>query len=88
MVFREEEIPTFIQIFNTSCSKIRSSEGCIDLKLLQSTDDKRIFFTLSLWESEKYLQDYRSSELFGTTWAKTKILFADKPEAWTTITPL
>ena len=43
-----------------------------------------VFFTLSFWENEEALNAYRDSELFKTTWAKTKILFSDKPQAWTT----
>lgn len=84
MIFREKEIPAFIEIFNSSCSKIRSFDGCCDLTLLQSQDDKRIFFTISIWNSSHDLEKYRSSELFQTTWSKTKILFEEKPEAWTT----
>ncbi len=39
-------------------------------------------FTYSYWESEAHLNTYRHSDLFRETWAKTKVLFADKPEAW------
>jgi heme-degrading monooxygenase HmoA len=39
-------------------------------------------FTVSIWESEDDLNAYRNSELFENTWAKTKVLFNDKPEAW------
>jgi quinol monooxygenase YgiN len=52
--------------------------------LLQDENDKNIFFTYSIWENDEALQAYRNSELFETTWAKTKILFAGKPEAWST----
>jgi hypothetical protein len=30
------------------------------------------------------LEAYRSSELFEQTWAETKILFDDRPQAWST----
>ncbi len=84
MIFREEEIPVFLEIFTTSCSKIRNFDGCINLQLMKSQNDKRILFTISEWESEDHLERYRSSELFTATWAKTKILFDAPPEAWTT----
>jgi quinol monooxygenase YgiN len=83
MIFREQEIPAFLELYKSSCTKIRSFEGCKSLKLIQSKDDKRIMFTISEWQSEEFLEKYRSSELFKSTWTKTKILFADRPEAWT-----
>jgi heme-degrading monooxygenase HmoA len=39
-------------------------------------------FTLSIWNKEEDLNEYRKSAFFKSTWAKTKILFCDKPEAW------
>jgi heme-degrading monooxygenase HmoA len=41
-----------------------------------------MLFTLSIWDDETALEAYRQSELFQTTWAKTKVLFAEKAEAW------
>jgi heme-degrading monooxygenase HmoA len=38
--------------------------------------------TYSHWTGEEALDNYRHSELFRVTWAKTKQLFADRPEAW------
>ena len=63
---------------------IRAMKGCLHLELLQDAKNPTIFFTLSHWDTEGSLNHYRHSDLFKTTWAKTKILFADKPEAWTT----
>ena len=57
--------------------------GCQHVELLRDAAMPTIFFTLSLWDTEGSLEAYRQSELFRTTWAKTKILFADKPTAWT-----
>jgi len=36
--------------------------------------------TVSRWDSEKSLNDYRMSELFGEVWPETKRLFAAAPE--------
>ncbi len=84
MIFREEEIPVFLDIFKNTCNKIKNSPGCKSLKLIQANDDIRIMFTISEWEAEENLDNYRASELFKLTWAQTKLLFAEKPEAWTT----
>ncbi len=82
LTFREEETENFIQIFEESKDKIRAREGCRYLELLRGKRDSNIFFTYSFWDSEDHLNQYRHSELFKATWAKTKALFAGKPEAW------
>lgn len=82
LTFREEEIPTFLQIFEDSKELIRGFEGCNELNLLQQKDKPNVFSTLSIWENEEVLENYRHSELFKSTWAKTKVLFDAKPEAW------
>lgn len=76
---KEEE---FLNIFNSSCEKIRNFEGCQYLELLNGSKQKNIFFTHSIWKSEEHLENYRNSELFINTWNATKKLFSDKPEAW------
>ena len=83
MTFRTEEIEAFLTIFNQTKSFIRASEGCMHLELWRSATEPNILFTLSHCESEIFLEKYRQSDLFRRTWAKTKVLFADKPSAWT-----
>ena len=82
MNFREEEVSNFLVLFNERKVLIRSFEGCHHLELWQETGRNNVFFTYSIWESEQHLDHYRFSELFKDTWAKTKALFADKPQAW------
>lgn len=84
LTFVPENISTFINIFESSKNKIRAFEGCEHVELLNDVENPNIFFTRSIWRSETDLNLYRQSELFKTTWAKTKVLFAQKPEAWTT----
>ncbi|SMO44311.1 hypothetical protein SAMN06265350_10252 [Solitalea koreensis] len=85
MSFQPEHVETFLEIFEASKGKIRNFEGCYHLELLNDTTSPNRFFTFSKWESEDHLEIYRHSELFLTTWAATKILFNDKPEAWSTV---
>lgn len=82
MSFREEEVLHFLSLFEERKHLIRGFEGCTHLELWQSSENKTVFFTYSHWESESHLNHYRFSELFKDTWAKTKALFADKPQAW------
>ncbi len=83
MTFKPEETDVFLKVFNQSKELIRGFEGCSYLELLREKKEGNVFFTYSKWDSEESLNNYRHSELFATTWAQTKILFADKPQAWT-----
>ena len=82
MTFIPEKVNDFLEIFNASKHLIRNFEGCSHLELLNDINSPNIFFTYSYWQSENALNNYRNSELFGSVWKKTKILFAAKTEAW------
>lgn len=79
MTFQPDKTDDFIAIFEESKMKIRAMPGCKHLELWRR---ENIFFTYSMWESEDALNNYRHSELFKETWQRTKVLFSDKPEAW------
>lgn len=82
MTFDPSKVDEFLELFNDRKQLIRTFEGCHHLELWQEAGDSNIFFTYSKWESEEHLDHYRFSELFKDTWSKTKVLFADKPKAW------
>jgi quinol monooxygenase YgiN len=82
MTFNSSQTADFLEIFNKSKEKIRAFEGCSYLELLSDKADSRIFFTYSIWDNEESLNKYRNSSLFKETWAKTKLLFDEKPQAW------
>lgn len=82
MTFIPEKTGDFLDVFNSSKEKIRNFEGCKNLELLRDVNNRSVYFTYSHWESEAALENYRNSELFKSTWEKTKILFASKAEAW------
>lgn len=82
MTFQADKVDDFVAIFSAKKKKIRSSPGCHHLELLRDIKHTNIFFTYSFWENEESLNAYRHSALFKATWADTKILFADKPVAW------
>ncbi len=82
MGFHEENVATFLAIFESKKQKIRSNNGCQLLELYRDKNDPTIFFTYSYWETEQDLENYRTSHLFKDVWAKTKALFNTKPEAW------
>ncbi len=82
MGFKEEHIATFLSNFDEKKEHIRNSKGCHLLELYRDKNNPTIFFTYSYWETEEDLENYRKSDLFKNVWAKTKVLFNQKPEAW------
>ncbi len=83
MSFAPEKVNDFVEVFKTNWTFIKGFEGCSHVELLQDENSPNIFFTYSLWQSEAHLNTYRDSELFAKVWGKTKVLFNDKPQAWT-----
>lgn len=82
MTFQPEKVADFLAIFEQSKAKIRARQGCHRLELLQDLDSPHVYMTYSYWDDVTALNDYRDSELFKKTWANTKVLFADKPVAY------
>ncbi len=82
MTFEPANVAAFLQLFEERKERIRHFEGCTHLELWQDAHNENIFFTYSMWQSEEHLNHYRFSELFKDTWARTKALFAAKPQAW------
>lgn len=80
--FKAENIQRFEELFRQVYPQISTFSGCKKLKLWQSKSNPAIFFTYSIWEQESDLEKYRNSELFKSVWGKTKVLFAQRAEAW------
>lgn len=84
LTFRPELVPEFMLVFEQSKHHIRAFEGCKSMMLLRDATQPNVLFTLSEWDDLEALESYRKSDLFQSTWAKTKVLFAEKPSAWST----
>jgi len=82
MDFKSDKIVDFLELFNCHKTKIRAFAGCQFLELYQDKNNPNIFFTYSFWEDEQALKNYRNSKLFFQVWSQTKLLFNNKPEAW------
>jgi quinol monooxygenase YgiN len=85
MTFRSNETETFQKIFSENRNRIALFEGCLHVELQRDINFPNIFFTISRWRSENDLENYRNSDLFKSVWSKTKVLFAEKAEAWSLI---
>lgn len=82
MTFRPEALEEFKTLFRSVQPQIAAFEGCEKVDLWQEINEPTVMMTCSHWISPEALENYRQSQLFKTTWEKTKALFAGKPEAW------
>lgn len=82
MSFATENVNAFLNNFHENKEKIRAVDGCYLLELLRDKDNPNIFFSYSYWGEQSDLDRYRQSDLFKSVWAKTKVLFNEKPQAW------
>lgn len=80
--FEPNKVETFLEIFRDSKMLIRAFEGCQHLELNKDIHHENVYYTLSKWSSPDALEAYRHSDLFKTTWAKTKVLFNAKAVAY------
>lgn len=84
MTFHPEQVDSFLDIFDASKLAIRQFPGCCGLNLMRNSQKENQLFTYSLWDTEDSLNAYRHSDLFESTWGKTKVLFSEKPMAFST----
>jgi len=79
LYFTETGETEFLKIFNQYKTEIRNFPGCTHLQLLKDKDLEFSYSTLSHWNNQSDLENYRNSELFINVWAQTKKLFSQKP---------
>ena len=82
MVFHPDKVDDFLGTFSASKQLIRNFPGVHHLELHRDASQRNVFYTYSKWENQEALEAYRHSELFKGIWAKTRVLFADKPKAY------
>jgi quinol monooxygenase YgiN len=85
MTFAHAYVDEFITLTQKIKPKILAFDGCQQLDILRDVSQDNIFFSYSLWESEDYLNHYRYSEFFKSTWRTVRQWFSEKPEAWSTM---
>lgn len=82
MDFDPDKTQDFLAFFETVRNKITTFPGCKHLELCKDASLDHVYYTFSKWESEDDLENYRHSDLFKDTWAKTKVMFGGKPLAY------
>lgn len=85
MHFTEAGVEEFLNIFHQNKKAIRDFPGCTHLELLKDTEDPCVFSTLSYWNDEVSLENYRKSELFSAVWGTVKTLFAARTQAFSLV---
>lgn len=85
LTFRPDAADDFIGVFNATQSRIEAFEGCNGVKVYRDANQENVFFTISDWDSEEALENYRRSELFAQVWGRAKTYFDGKPEAWSLV---
>ena len=85
MEFQEEKVLDFQKLFKNIKGKLSDFKGCQSIHLYRDQDQFNVFYTHSHWLSVDHLNKYRASIFFKTTWAEVKVLFADKPRAYSLI---
>ena len=81
MTFAPDRLAAFLDLFAEAKPRIAAAPGCRHLELWQDDRYPNVLTTFSRWDSEGALDAYRQSELFRTTWAETKPMFAAPPVA-------
>jgi quinol monooxygenase YgiN len=81
MTFAPDAVDSFLDRFDDAAPRIRAFPGCRRLELWRDADASAVFATHSHWTSAEALEAYRESDLFRSTWATVKPLFADRPRA-------
>ncbi len=82
MTFRPDAVNTFLDHFDRAAPRIRQFDGCEHLALWRDVDAPACFTTHSHWTTADALDSYRHSDLFRSTWAAVKPLFAARPTAY------
>ncbi len=82
MEFDQEKVNDFLTLFAEVRDKIAAHQGCSHVELCKDVKLDNVYFTFSIWDCEEDLENYRRSELFEKTWARTKVLFSARPQAF------
>jgi quinol monooxygenase YgiN len=76
-----------IDVFNHFMSNVKMEkiklEGCVHYDHFGDKQYQNVFYSYTIWESERYLNKYRKSELFREVSSTLRSLCLTEPTAWT-----
>ena len=85
LTIKEEHVEEFRAAFKQNHANISTFPGCLEVRLVCDVKVENIHFTISSWQAESDLENYRNSELFNGIWSHVKPMFSDKAQAWSTV---
>jgi quinol monooxygenase YgiN len=80
----DAHIADFRAAFRSNYPRISGFPGCNEVRLVHDVNNPNIHFTISVWDAESDLKNYRNSEIFAEIWSTVKPWFQEKAEAWST----
>src|SRR5687768_5379154 len=83
LTLQTEKAGEFEALFYQTQALIEDFHGCQKTNLFKVSDSGSQYFTISYWNTEQDLENYRASALFKNVWSQVKPLFSEKAEAWT-----
>lgn len=81
MEFYPEYEKEFLSLFDEIKDIIQQFPGCLSLQLLRDQEKNCVYYTLSHWENQESLDQYRNSEFFKEVWPKVKRYFSQRAQA-------
>lgn len=81
LTLHPQHIEEFKSIFASHKQHIAGFSGCLELNAYQDNKQPEVFFTISRWEQEADLDNYRYSAFFKSLWSTVKPMFAARAEA-------
>lgn len=81
MTLAPDRVDDFLSLFDATSPSIRAFPGCSHLELWRDDRFPNIVTTYSIWTDDAALDHYRRSDLFRSTWSRTKPMFAAAPVA-------
>lgn len=71
-----------LEILERNIASIRQMDGCSQVNLFRDTHRSGLLMSISVWQSEAHLNNYRHSAFFQDFWKQLKGTFAEPARAW------
>ncbi len=80
-----EKFDELAELYERGAKVVRSWPGALKLELFHDSEEPYTLVTISHWESEEALQDYRHSEYFRGFWPKVRATLRGRASAETLV---
>lgn len=82
MFFHPNALHEILPLIQRQIRAVEAFPGCIAVKLFRDTNNPDHLCTISIWEDQGALEDYRHSSQFVEVWSVLKRHFAKPPQAY------